>query len=90
MSPALIDLRSSVPEFTDAWLEIEHKRTGKDKSAIVRDILNRWAWEKAHAHKVAAEYLRRHGMEPAVNGISPNDDGDTRSGVHESRTRGCT
>lgn len=63
MSLPLKDLRTAIPEATDVWLEIESRTTGKDKAAVVRDALNEWAKEKAHAFRVAHRILQANGAQ---------------------------
>jgi hypothetical protein len=63
MSLPLKDLRTAVPDTTDVWLEIESRASGIDKAAVVREVLNRWAKEKAHAFKVAHRLLQANGAQ---------------------------
>lgn len=43
MSIELIDLRAKITELTDVVLDVQHKMTGKDRSEIVREVLDEWA-----------------------------------------------
>lgn len=79
MSLPLKDFRTSIPEAVDLWLDIEQATTGRDKSAIAREILTQWAREKAHAHKVAARRLHANGLQPELFGDETEDDGKPRS-----------
>jgi len=88
MSIPLKDCRTAIPEATDVWLEIESRATGIDKAAVVREVLNRWAKEKAHAFKVAHRLLQANGAQtdwlgedsvdaaiPAANAGAPRKEG---------------
>ena len=74
MSLPLKDLRTAVPDTTDVWLEIESRASGIDKAAVVREVLNRWAKEKAHAFKVAHRLLQANGAQTDWLGEDSIDD----------------
>lgn len=63
MSLPLKDLRTAIPDTTDVWLEIESRAIGVDKAAVVREVLNSWARDKAHAFKIAHRLLRANGAQ---------------------------
>lgn len=69
MSIPLIDLRAKITIETDAVLEAVHRSTGKDKSEVVRDVLNRWAMSEIHASIVLNSILKREGITGADQGI---------------------
>lgn len=79
MSLPLKDLRTSVDESTDMWLEVEASVQRKDKAAISREILRAWAKQKAHAYKLATKKLQAHGIQPELFGDDTEDDGTPRS-----------
>jgi hypothetical protein len=68
MSLPLIDLRAKITIETDAVLEAVHRSTGKDKSEVVRDVLNRWAMSEIHAAIVLNKILKREGISAASEG----------------------
>lgn len=76
MSLPLKDLRTSVDESTDMWLEVEASVQRKDKAAISREVLRAWAKEKAHAYKLATKRLQAHGIQPELFGDDAEDDGN--------------
>ncbi len=79
MSIPLKDFRTSLPESTDLWLEIEAAATGKDKATVAREVMGEWAKGKAHAHKIAVRRLQANGLQPELFGDEPADDGRPRS-----------
>ena len=82
MSLPLKDLRTSIDESTDLWLEIEAQASGADKAAIARQVMREWAKRKAHAHKVAAKKLAAHGLQPELFGDDSEDDGMSAKSVN--------
>jgi glycine cleavage system regulatory protein len=79
VSLPLKDLRTSVDESTDMWLEVEASVQRKDKAAISREVLRAWAKQKAHAYKLATKKLQAHGIQPELFGDDTEDDGTPRS-----------
>ncbi|MGL4648740.1 MAG: hypothetical protein ACRC1H_04980 [Caldilineaceae bacterium] len=65
MSVELKDLRSKVTARTDAVLEALNRATGKDKSEIVREVLDKWAAEQVHAATLIDRCLVAQG-EPGI------------------------
>lgn len=61
MSLELKDFRGKITLEADAVLEAMNRRTGRDKSEIVRDILHSWAVEQIDVARIADEILRREG-----------------------------
>jgi hypothetical protein len=49
MSEELKDLRAKVTRRTDAVLEAMNRASGRDKSEIAREVLDKWAAEQIHA-----------------------------------------
>lgn len=68
MSIPLIDLRAKITIETDAVLEAVHRSTGKDKSEVVRDILNKWALSEIHASSLLMSILKSQGISSADAG----------------------
>lgn len=62
MSLELRDLRAKVTAETDAVLLVESRISGKDRSEIVRDILQEWAQQRIHAAKLLTSLLERDGL----------------------------
>lgn len=82
MSLPLKDLRTSIDESTDLWLEIDAQARSIDKAAIARQVLREWAKQKAHAHKIAAKRLAAHGLQPELFGDDSEDDGTSAKSVN--------
>lgn len=87
MSLPLKDLRTSVDESTDMWLEVEAAVQRKDKAAISREVLRAWAKQKAHAYKLATKKLQAHGIQPELFGDDTEDDGSRAADAGMSRSR---
>jgi len=79
MSLPLKDCRTGIPEWVDIWLDIEAASTGKDKSAITREIITAWGKAKLHAHKVATKRLQANGMQPELFADDMEDAGTSRN-----------
>lgn len=56
MSADLRDFRGKITDLTWCYIEAEHRATGEDQSAIVRDILHTWA-ERKHRAAIEAQAL---------------------------------
>jgi hypothetical protein len=69
MSLPLIDFRGKVTHETDAVLEAIHMATGRDRSEIVRDVLQQWAESKIHEASLIDLRLRREGLRGIAGGI---------------------
>jgi glycine cleavage system regulatory protein len=87
VSIPLKDLRTSVDESTDMWLEVEASVQRKDKAAISREVLRAWAKQKAHAYKLATKKLQAHGIQPELFGDDTEDDGTRTADAGMSRSR---
>lgn len=62
MSADLRDFRGKITAETWCALEAMHRATGQDHSAIVRDVLHRWASEQIGAATVLARLLEAEGI----------------------------
>lgn len=82
MSLPLKDLRTSIDESTDMWLEIDALAGSIDKAAVARAVLREWAKRKAHAHKIASKRLAAHGLQPELFGDDSEDDGASAKSVN--------
>jgi predicted DNA-binding protein len=66
MSSELKDLRAKITPRTNAVLEALNRTTGRDKSEIVREILEKWADEQIHAATLIDRLLVGEG-EPGIS-----------------------
>lgn len=62
MSLELVDLRAKVTPRTDVVLEAQHRATGKEKSEIVREILDAWAGNRIHEASMVHQLLDANGL----------------------------
>ncbi len=62
MNGDLRDFRGKVTPETWCWLEALHRASGDEHSAIVRDVLHRWACEHLRAAQVAGRLLAAEGI----------------------------
>lgn len=69
MSIPLQDHRTKITPETEAALEAVSKATGRDISAITRDVLHAWAIKEIHASNVLQQILAREGLRAAFEGI---------------------
>lgn len=70
MSLPLVDFRGKLTHETDAVLEAMHQATGRDRSEIVRDVLQQWAEAKIHEASLIDQRLRREGLRGIDGGMS--------------------
>jgi predicted DNA-binding protein len=70
MSIPLVDFRGKLTHETDAVLEALHQATGRDRSEIVREVLQKWAEEKIHEASLIDIRLRREGLRGIAGGMS--------------------
>ena len=68
MSIPLADHRTKITVETEAVLEAAHKATGRDMSAITREVLHQWALKEIHAASVLHTILSREGLAQASKG----------------------
>lgn len=78
MANDLRDFRGKITAITDAWLEAEHRFSGRDKADIVREVLD------AHARRRHAEATVLVAMAKA-EGLSGADEGGAGNGVGQRR-----
>lgn len=62
MSADLKDFRGKITPETWCVIEAEHRATGEDHSAIVRDVLHGWATRKIRAATLTARLLQAEGI----------------------------
>lgn len=72
MAAELRDLRAKVTPRTAAVLEALNRATGRDKSEIARDILDKWAADQIHAASLIDRMLAVEG-EPGIAGGNPGN-----------------
>jgi hypothetical protein len=72
MSIPLQDHRTKITPETEAVLEAVNKATGRDMSAITRDVLHSWAVKEIHASNVLQKILAREGLKVASAGTEGN------------------
>lgn len=70
MSIELRDIRAKVGIETDIALEVECLTTGKDKSELVRDILQAWADHRIHAAHLLTRRLKAEGIGGELQGVA--------------------
>ena len=70
MSVPLQDHRTKITPETEAVLEAVNKATGRDMSAITRDVLHQWAVKEIHAANVLHGILAREGLAGEPKGIA--------------------
>lgn len=70
MSSELKDLRAKITPRTNAVLEALNRSTGRDKSEIARDILDKWAVEQIHAASLIDRMLAVEGEPGIGEGVS--------------------
>lgn len=87
MSLELRDLRAKVTAETDAVLLVESRITGRDRSEIVREILQEWAQQRIHAAKLLTSLLERDGLLGADEGMPGSVREFTRTGREEPDRR---
>lgn len=58
----LKDFRGKLTTETWCVIEAEHRLTGEDHSAIVREVLHAWASKRIHIAKVTARLMEAEGI----------------------------
>lgn len=66
MSLELVDARVKITQVTDCVLEAESRASGKDRSEIVREVLNAWAEKKVHESVLLNKLLDAKGLSGIV------------------------
>lgn len=69
MSLPLVDLRCKVTPAVEALLDTLHKTSGRDKSEIARDVLQRWAEKEIHASILLYGQLKEKGILGDYEGV---------------------
>ena len=69
MSLELRDLRDKITREADICLEAEALASGKDKSEVVRDVLQGWALARIHVCNVVGRRLKAEGNGRELVGI---------------------
>jgi hypothetical protein len=72
MSLELVDLRSKITVEADICLEAEALATGKDKSEVVREVLQAWALSRITVCNVVIKRLEAQGLGRDLSGTSGN------------------
>jgi hypothetical protein len=62
MSRDLRDFRGKITPITDAWLEAESRLTGRDKTDIVREVLDAHATRRLREATVLVALARAEGL----------------------------
>ncbi len=62
MGLPLIDFRGKITSQTNAVLDALQQASGKERSEIVREVLDEWADEKIHESILLELALRREGL----------------------------
>jgi len=62
MAELLKDFRGKITAETWCFIEVEHRMTGADHSAIVRDVMHKWATDKLEAARLAHRILEGEGL----------------------------
>jgi hypothetical protein len=91
MSIPLTDFRGKITAETDAVLEAMHQATGRDRSEIVREVLQAWAESKIHEASLIDIRLRREGLrgiDGGMRGSVREDEGTPGSGRPARGARG--
>ena len=70
MSIPLVDFRCKVTPEIDALLETLHRTTGRDKSEIARDVLQKWAVTEIHAAMMLHGELKAKGVLRDYEGVT--------------------
>jgi hypothetical protein len=68
MSEELRDLRARITGRTWAVLEAQAQASGKEKSELVREILDGWAAREIHEFSLLGKYLKAEGLDAASAG----------------------
>jgi hypothetical protein len=68
----LKDLRAKITPRTNAVLEALNRSTGRDKSEIARDILDKWAADQIHAATLIDRMLAVEGEPGITEGSAGN------------------
>ena len=61
MAEPLADFRGKLTQRTDAVLEAINRASGRDKSEITREVMDKWAEEQIHAATLITRLTRDEG-----------------------------
>jgi hypothetical protein len=70
VSVELKDLRTKITPRTNAVLEAVNRATGRDKSELAREVLDKWAAEQIHAASLIDRMLVAEGERGIAQGIA--------------------
>jgi hypothetical protein len=70
MSAELRDLRAKITAEADQVLEALSRSSGTDKSALVREILSKWAADKLHEARLILRLAESEGISGESQGVS--------------------
>lgn len=70
MSAELKDFRGKITAETDAWLRVKERRTGRDRSDLVREILHRHVLHEIEEASVLMDQMESQGLRAARRGAS--------------------
>lgn len=70
MSLPLVDFRGKITHQTDAVLQALQQATGRERSEIVRDVLDEWAAAKVHEASLIDRHLKREGLRGIAGGLA--------------------
>lgn len=68
MALPLVDARIKVTLHTDAVIELEHRKTGKDKSEIAREVLHAWAMSRFDDLRLLKTIMDSKGLRGELEG----------------------
>lgn len=68
MALPLVDARIKVTMHTDAVIELEHRKTGKDKSEIAREVLHAWAMGRFDDLRLLKTIMDSKGLRGELEG----------------------
>ena len=91
MSLPLVDFRGKITHEADAVLEALHQASGRDRSEIVREVLQTWADSKIHEASLIDLRLRREGLrgiDGGMRGSVRESEGFAGSALPQARKRG--
>ena len=69
MSAELVDVRCKITDKADAVIEARSRASGRERSEIIREVLDRWADGEIHEASVLAGLLRSKGLTGIAGGI---------------------
>jgi hypothetical protein len=70
MADELVDYRGRITLLSDAMAEGEATSRGIDKAVVIREVVDAWARQRAHAASLAHAALLAEGAAGIVSGVS--------------------